>query len=216
MKPNNKTEKLYTDRATFYERLFVGFLGWGRELESFFRRSNYIHPNDKVLDAGCGTGIITRVLYRLAKEEGYKSINFHAFDLTRNMLEIFQGWIAGQSADNIELQQTDVLELEALPSYWKEYDLIVSSTMLEYLPNEKVKDALSNLKQLLGNEGTFLVIITKRNFITQWLAGKWWRTNLFDEQEIRDLFHAVGFNKIEFKKFSPQWSNFIMVIEAKK
>jgi SAM-dependent methyltransferase len=211
-----KTEKLYTERASFYERFFVGFLGWGRELEAFFQGAEYLRANFKILDAGCGTGIITRVLYQRANEKGYEGIKFHAFDLTQNMLGIFQEWITGQAADNIELQRADVLELESLPPHWKGYDLIVSSTMLEYLPKDKSKDALYNLKQLLGSNGTFLVIITKRNFLTQWLAGKWWKTNLYDEREIRALFHAVDFNKIDFKKFSPRWLNFIMVIEAKK
>ena len=36
MKTNNKIEKLYTERASFYEQLFVDFLGWDRELEFFF------------------------------------------------------------------------------------------------------------------------------------------------------------------------------------
>ena len=160
--------------------------------------------------------MITRVLYRLANEKDHAGINFHAFDLTQKMLEIFQEWIAGQAGDHIELQRADVLELESLPPHWKEYNLIVSSAMLEHLPKDKIKDALSNLKQLLGSEGTLLVIITKRNFLTQWFIGKWWKTNLYAEQEIRALFHAVGFNKIEFKKFTPRWSNFILVIEAKK
>lgn len=132
------------------------------------------------------------------------------------MLGIFQEWITRQAADNIELQRADVLELEPLPPHWKEYNLIISSTMLEYLPKDKVKNALTNLRRLLGNDGTFLVIITKRNFMTRWLAGKWWKTNLYDEQEIRALFHTADFNKIEFKKFPLRWSNFVMVIEAKK
>lgn len=215
MKANNKTEKLYAQRALFYERLFVDFLGWGRELESFFRGASYIQHNFKILDAGCGTGIVTRILVQLANEKGYEGIKFNAFDLTQNMLKIFREWIVGQGANNVELQQADVLEIESLPLHWKEYNLIVTSTMLEYLPKDKVESALANLKQLLGSGGTLLVIITKRNFITRWLAGKWWKTNLYDAQEIRALVHAVGFDKIEFKEFSPRWSNFITVIEAK-
>ncbi len=212
MKTSNKTEKLYAERASSYERLFVNFLGWGRELESFFRRSNYVQPNNKILDAGCGTGIITRVLYQLARDEGVK---FHAFDLTQNMLDIFQQWIAEQGANDIELKQADVLEIETLPSHWNEYDLIVTATMLEYLPKDKLGVAFANLRQLLKNDGILLVIITKRNFITRWLAEKWWKTNLYEESEVRTLFHAAGFNKIDFKKFSLQWSNFILVIETK-
>jgi ubiquinone/menaquinone biosynthesis C-methylase UbiE len=213
-----KTEEIQNiyKRAAFYEWLFVDFLGWSRELETFFRESNYIHSESKILDAGCGTGVITRVLYQLASERNYSGIKFHAFDLTQNMLEIFRQWVTDQKANNIELQQADVLAIEALPSNWDEYDLIVSSTMLEYLPRHKVAHALTNLKRLLGNKGVLLIFITKRNLITRWLAEKWWKTNTYEESEIQALFHIAGFQEIQFKKFSRGWSSSIMVIEATK
>jgi 2-polyprenyl-3-methyl-5-hydroxy-6-metoxy-1,4-benzoquinol methylase len=215
MMTKNPIQKLYADRASSYQRLFVDFLGWGRELETFFRSADYLHPHSKILDAGCGTGIITRILYKLARDKGHGELKFHAFDLTQNMLEIFQQWIAEQAAENIEVQQADVLEIDSLPSHWKGYDLIITSTMLEYLPKDKVRSALYNLKELLGSKGTLLVIMTKRNFITRWLAEKSWKTNLYKESEIQTFFEDAGFDKIEFKGFPPRWSNFIMAIEAK-
>ncbi len=68
--PENRDEvqELYTERASFYDRFFINFLGWGRELEAFFRKNNCLTPISKVLDAGCGTGIVTKTLYKLAKE----------------------------------------------------------------------------------------------------------------------------------------------------
>ena len=216
MKPENWVQRFYAKRASLYERLFVDFLGWGRELEAFFQRSDYIQPNFKILDAGCGTGIVTRILYRLAHEQGLEGIKFHAFDLTQNMLDIFHQWIIAHKANNIELKQADVLEAEMFPSDWKEYDLIVSSTMFEYLPEDKTKDALVNLKQLLREGGTILVFLTKRNILTRWFAEKWLKTNLYDESEIQTLFHEAGFDEITYKNFSSQWSKFIMVIEAKR
>jgi cyclopropane fatty-acyl-phospholipid synthase-like methyltransferase len=203
-------------RAAFYEWLFIDFLGWGKELESFFRKSGYIHSGSKILDAGCGTGVITRVLYQLTVERNYTGVKFHAFDLTQAMLEIFRRWVAEQKADNIELQQADVLAVNAFPAHWSEYSLVVSSTMLEYLPKHKVEYALTNLKQLLSTGGVLLVFITKRNLITRWLAEKWWKTNTYEEAEIRTLFHAAGFQKIQFKEFSTGWSSSIMVIEGVK
>jgi len=216
MSSENWVQKFYAKRASLYERLFVDFLGWGRELETFFRRSGYIQPDFKILDAGCGTGIVTRILYRLAQERGFEGVRFHAFDLTQNMLDIFQQWIATHGADNIELKQADVLEAHAFPSSWREYDLIVSSTMLEYLPEDKIMDALINLERLLSNNGIFLAFLTKRNTLTQWLAEKWWRTNLFEESETQLRFYKAGFANIKFKNFSSRWSKFIIVIEAKK
>src|SRR3990172_1007353 len=170
---NDKVRELYTERASFYDRFFIDFLGWGRELEAFFRKSNYVIANSKILDAGCGTGIVTRILYKIALEKGYNEVRLHAFDLTQSMLDIFRQWITTQGAENIEVKQADVLELNLLPQNWSDFDLVVSSTMLEYLPKNKVTDALANLKQLLRNDGILLVIIIKRSFLTRWLAGRW-------------------------------------------
>jgi SAM-dependent methyltransferase len=215
MRTNDAVQKLYTDRGALYQRLFVDFLGWGRELETFFRSADYLRPHLKILDAGCGTGIITRVLYQLAQEQGHAGIQFHAFDLTPRMLEIFRQWITAQGADQIELVQADVLEIMGFPAHWKEYDLVVSSTMLEYLPPNQVEDALTNLKQMLSSGGILLIFITRRNRLTRWLAGKWWKTYTFEKREIQTFLQDVGFDEIKFRDFSPRWSKFIMVVEAK-
>ncbi len=215
MNNNSQVQKLYANRADFYERLFINFLGWGKELETFFWKSDYVQPNIKVLDAGCGTGIITKTLFQLARRKDVGGIKFHAFDITQNMLEVFQQWIPKQGAKNIEIQKADVLEIDALPPYWKDYELIVASTMLEYLPKDKVEHALKNLRKLLSIGGILLIFITKRNFITRWLAKKWWKTNLYDEPGIVTLLNSAGFVKSEFKKLSFGWASSIIVIEAK-
>ena len=215
MKIRNPAHELYSQRASFYEWLFIDLLGWGKELETFFRNSHYVHPTDKILDAGCGTGIVTRVLYQLAHESRHDSVTFHAFDLTWSMLAIFQRWIDRQGAKQIELRQADVL-VDTVPLHWSNYDLIVSSTMLEYLPKHEVREALTNLRQLLKAGGTLLVMITKRNIITEWLAEKWWKTNTYTADEIQTVFDDAGFDQITFKPFSPRWSNYILVVEAKK
>lgn len=216
MKANHSVQKLYTERASFYERLFVDFLGWGKELQRFFLNADYLHPNVKILDAGCGTGVITRVLYQLAWEKGYQGVQFHAFDLTASMLDVFQEWITEHEATNIELQQADVLALEGLPSNWNEYDIIVVSAMLEYLPTERVQEALRNLMQLLKSEGILLLIVTRRNLITRWLAEKWWQTKVYEESEIRSVLRGLGFNEIISRDLSPGWSGSMMAIEAHK
>lgn len=209
-----QTEKLYAKRASFYERFFVNSLGWGTEIETFFRKSNYLGPRSKILDVGCGTGIATRAVSQLAREKGYSEIVFHAFDQSPEMLAIFHQWIDEQGIKNIEAKQADVLEIENLPSDWNKYDLIVSSTMLEYLPKQRVKDALMNIRHLLREGGVLVVFVTKQNPVTRWLAGTWWKTNLYHEPEIKRLLHSAGFDHLESKSLSAGWSNSIMVLEA--
>ena len=205
MESGNQAEQLYTEKASLYQRVFIGWLNWGKQLDRFFRQSSYLKPNSKILDAGCGTGIVTKILYQISKERNYENIQFYAFDLTENMLKIFRKWISAEEANNIEVAQANVLDTNGLPSNWQEFDLIVSSTMLEYLPRNEVKDALANLKQLLKQDGTILVIITKRNLLTSWFAGKWWKANLYKKAEIKQAFQDAGFKEMAFKKFTFGW-----------
>ena len=212
----NEIEYFYTKKALLYHRFFIDFLGFGRKLKRFFLRSNYLNPNNKVLDAGCGTGIITRVLSEIAYEKEYKGIIFHCFDLTGAMLTIFRKWIKNEKAQNISIIQANVLNLENLPLDWNQYDLIVSSGMLEYLQKSQIEHALNSLKQLMKNGGTLLVFITRRNIITKLLVELWWKANIYDQKEIEQIFHGIGFSEIRFVDFNKRWLNSTIVIEVKK
>jgi ubiquinone/menaquinone biosynthesis C-methylase UbiE len=197
MKTSGKIQDLYTKRALNYESLYVNRLGWGKELDAFFHNSNYLQTSLKILDAGCGTGVITRTLNKIAEEKGYKGLVFHAFDLTQGMLDIFQKQITEKGLKNVELEQADVLKPNSLPSNWNEYDLIISSALLEYIPKEQIINALSNLRQLLKDGGTLLIFITRRNFVSSLASKLWWKTNLFEEDKFLAILQNVGFNKVE-------------------
>ncbi len=211
----SEPKEFFGKKASLYEKVFIKYLKWGDKLESFFRKSTYLRSNMKILDAGCGTGIVTKTLIKLANEEGFKGLRYYAFDLTDNMLEIFRQWIIKNEQGNIELALADVLAIRALPSCWRNFDLIVVSAMLEYLPKPRVKDALVNLKQLLNKNSLIIIFVTKSNFLTYWFAGKWWRGTLYKKSEIQSIFQDVGFSEFKFKRFTFGWSGFITAIEAK-
>lgn len=213
----NDSEELYTEKASLYHRVFIDFFRYGKALKRFFLKNNYLFPGMKILDAGCGTGILTRVLYDVSKEKNLSKITFHGFDLTQAMLDIFREWISENKIDNIKLQQANVLQLDSLPTGWRNYDLIVSSAMLEHLPTDQVSNAIHNMGNLLKRNGTLLVFITKRNFIMRFLVQWWWKANIYKKNEIENIFHQAGFKNIQFKKFSfghmRLWG---YIIEAKK
>lgn len=209
---SNGVHKLYTKRASLYHFLFVNFLGFGRKIENFLRQSDYVQSHFKILDAGCGTGNATRVLYTIAHEKGYKNITFHAFDLMRSMLDLFRQWIEKVGVNNITLKQANVLDMEQLPPDWNEYDRIVSLGMLEHLPKDKMRQALSGLKRLLKHDGKLLVAITKRTFITKFKGWRW-KYNTYNEEELQKVFLDVGFREFKIRNF---FGNFMFVIEAKK
>jgi 2-polyprenyl-3-methyl-5-hydroxy-6-metoxy-1,4-benzoquinol methylase len=76
-------QTLYTQKAKLYQFFFVDFLRWGKVLETFFQENAYLHSEMKILDAGCGTGIVIKVLHGLARRKEFAEITFHGFDLTQ-------------------------------------------------------------------------------------------------------------------------------------
>ena len=80
METNKDAERIYTNKASLYQKVFIGYLNWGKELGKFFERTDYIRLNMKVLDAGCGTGVVTKTLYEIANKKGYSGIQLYGFD----------------------------------------------------------------------------------------------------------------------------------------
>ncbi len=79
--------------------------------------------------------------------------------------------------------------------------LIVSGAMLEYLPRTWLSAALSGLRLLLKEGGSFVLFITRRNWLTRPLIGRWWGSNLYKADELRHAFRDAGFESIVFRQF---------------
>ena len=91
-----------------------------------------------------------------------------AFDLTPAMLDRFQAELDSRGITLVRHKQANVLELEhQLSSTWRDYDLIISASMLEYVPKESLPHALSALGARLPQDGRLLVVITRKNWITK-------------------------------------------------
>lgn len=210
---SSNVQKLYTKRASFYHFLFLDVLGIHAKIKNILRSSDVVCSGAKILDAGCGTGNVTRALSAIALERQINTITFHAFDLTQKMLELFREWINAVHAQNITLRQANVLHLEQLPSDWKDYDTIVSSGMLEYVPKEQLREVLRDLRSLLKPGGNIVVFITKKTFITKWLVGFWWKAHLSTEEELEQVFRDAGYQAVTIRQ---PWKNAFVVVEAKQ
>jgi len=128
-----------------------------------------------------------------------------AFDLTPTMLERFREELVRLGIADIELAQADILALDRLPASWSNYDLVVSASMLEYLPPTRLSTALRGLRSLLKEDGTFVLFITRRNWLTRLLIGRWWESNLYEDSELDQAFRVAGFTSIAFRTFPPRF-----------
>jgi SAM-dependent methyltransferase len=192
--------ELFTRRHDTYAR-FIRAVRYPQGLRAYFRASPLLRPDLRVLDAGCGTGALTLAVYDAATRRGVPLAALNAFDLTPAMLARLQTSLVRRGIKGIELAEADVLRLDTLPTSWVDYDLVVSASMLEYVPRERFVDALRGLRGRLKNGGHFVLFMTRRNPLTRVMIGRWWQSNTYTELELADAFRQAGFARFSFPGF---------------
>ena len=194
--------QLFTAKHGTYDR-FLQSVRYPQGLRTFFRGSPLFRAGMRILDAGCGTGVVTLALQEALSDRGMRPALVDAFDLTPAMLRRFREKLARRGIDLVRTTQADVLQLGNLPQDWTNYDVIVSASMLEYVPRQQLPEALAALRHRLADGGHLLVFITKRNWLTRPLVGWLWQSNLYQRTELLPAFQEAGFRRVEFRAFPP-------------
>lgn len=215
--PSNPLE-LYSNRSESYVR-FIRSVRYPAGLRAYFLRSPLLDTGLRVLDAGCGSGVVTLALRDASLRRGLIPGTLHGFDLTPAMLDLFRNTLREREIEGIELEQADVLELNRLPAAWSDYDLIVSASMFEYLPRQHLSAALGGLRSLLKEGGHLVLFITRRNWLTRPLVGRWWQANLYKKRELVQVCSDAGFTSVEFRQFPALFRHLALwgyIVEARK
>ena len=192
--------KLFTEKHGEYTR-FIRLMLYPQGIRAFFQRCRLLGAGQRILDAGCGAGVVALALRQAMARRGPTPGLMHAFDLTPSIIQRFRQTLATQNIGDVEIAEADVLALDALPQGWTNYDLIVSASMLEYVARGQLADALRGLRELLTPEGRLILFITRRNWVMRLFIGLWWRSNLYSADELREAFKLAGHSQVYFRGF---------------
>lgn len=205
---------LYTRRTRSYVA-YVQAFGHRRGLQALLEASPALGAGQRILDAGCGTGLsILALLGALRRRElAYQRID--AFDLTPAMLEACRRTLARRGVTGIEVRRADVTRLdEQLPPSWTGYDLIVCASMLEHLPVARLPAALAGLRARLAAGGRILAVVTRSAYYpTRWL----WHCEGYTARELTAAARAAGLAQVTVRHYplATGWLNIgNVVIEA--
>lgn len=197
----DEVRRLYTERTDLYHWFFADLLGYGPGIRALLAASGGLASGQRILDAGCGTGVVSRGVLAAARVARLDGITVDGFDLTPAMLARFQEWLGANAVANVRLTLANVLEPEALPPGWTGYDRVVSSAMLEYLPKARLAEALANLRARLRPGGRMLFAITRSNPLMALLIERWWRSHAYTRDELERIVRAAGFAEVRFDHF---------------
>ena len=162
-------------------------------------------PDERVLDVGCGTGIVAReVASRLAA-----TATVTAVDLSTNMLAVARAVAAGEGL-TIEWCEGNA---EQLPFRDNAFDLVLCQFALMFVVDKAA--ALSEMRRVVSGSGRVLISVwqgldrhpfyqTLHNVIQQRLGMSALQEifALGDADALRGLALAAGFRFVEIKPFS--------------
>jgi ubiquinone/menaquinone biosynthesis C-methylase UbiE len=141
--------------GSFYDRIAAVYdltfklNGYGRSLDQYFANNPLpLSRGARVLDAGCGTGLLTLSLLRAIRFP----VHITALDLSATSIvaankAVNQG---GGRTQDVSFTQGNVL---SLPFADHSFDLVVTSGALEYVPLE---DGLNELARVIAPDGHLL------------------------------------------------------------
>ncbi len=139
----------FYDRIASLYNLTFKFNGYGRSLHQYLRTHPIPLASDaKILDAGCGTGLLTIALLKALD----LPVRITAIDLSGSSIVTAKKTVeetAGR-ADKVWFTQANVL---ALPFADNSFDFVVTSGVLEYVP---LREGFGELSRVLKRGGYIL------------------------------------------------------------
>jgi ubiquinone/menaquinone biosynthesis C-methylase UbiE len=204
------TQKFY-DRIADVHNLALRVNGYRQSVEKFLRKLDLrVDENSVVLDAGCGTGIVTLGF----QSAGFRPRHMISLDLSFNSLKVAREQFANDKKTDdgkIATVQGNVL---SLPFADNSLDLILTCGVLEYVP---LNDGLAELARVL-KPGARLVFIPIKPSLVGSVLELLYKFKTHPLKSVKNVaqryFDIVG--NYKFPITEPiAWSKMVFLLEKK-
>lgn len=204
-----KTQGLY-DRIADVQNLAMKINGYRASVAKYLRSLHLdINEDSLVLDAGCGTGLVTLAL----QEAGYRPNRIEAIDLSHRSLSVARAEFLQRRrlAQRTDVVQSNVL---TLPFADETFDMILMCGVLEYTP---LDDGLREAARVLKH-GAPLVFLPVKPSIVGSVLELLYNFKIHPLAQVREAaeryFDIVGNH--DFPITEPiSWSKTIFLLEKK-
>lgn len=192
-------QNFYRQHYSSYEKM-IRAVGHERALVRYFRNIP-VPSGSKILDAGCGSGAGIRAIIQVAKDNGATGLTLHGFDFLETAVADLKNFGATLVDHRLEARVANVLHMaDELPNDWRNYDLIISSGMLEYLPKSQLASVLAELRSRLTARGEMIIFISRATVFNRLFLGGLWRAHTYSQAELQNIFTQAGFHIQDLRK----------------
>lgn len=153
----SETEKGRLDEAAFpaysHRNPVINWLFWQR-LRTVMERLNGLVMYDRILDFGCGSGVMLPFLAGISRHVTAMDVDLFPLERTREQIPL---------AENVEVVNASQTTLNDLPK--NAYDRIIALDVLEHVHD--LPGTLTDLLALLKPDGQLIVSVPTENFLYQ-------------------------------------------------
>lgn len=189
--------------AETYERYMVPVLfePWARRLVDIAD----LQPDERVLDVGCGTGIVARVV----ASHGGPGTQVTALDMSPGMLEVARSSVEGDGPD-VEWVEG---KAETMPFPAFSFDMVLCQFALMFFGDRQA--ALSEMHRVLDDDGRLAIAVWQEierhpfyqmlHDVVRWHLGTSGVRDIFalgDAEALRTLVAEAGFHTISIRSLS--------------
>lgn len=155
MKNSKNTENIFDHYAQTYQDKFMDLEEYRSSLDQF---CEYLNPNSRLLDIGCGPANISVYL-----NKNLPKLQVWGIDLSANMLEM-----AKKNIPSAVIRKMDCREIDKLEGT---FDAIVCGFCLPYLSQTEVTKFLKDAAALLNKNGIiYISTMTADHYKSQWIG----------------------------------------------